>query len=128
MALLGNNLIVFDGDTPIGLAKSCEINIRCDLQEVSAPNLTSSGQFRRYVATRKDWSVTCSFLLQTFKDRVLKVGESVTLTFGSRDDETDRLTGTAICTQARITATRGNLCQGSWEFRGNSPLTSPSTT
>lgn len=34
-----------------------------------------------------------------------------------------RLTGTATITDAKVTATRGNLAQGSWTLRGNGSLT-----
>ena len=56
------------------------------------------------------------------KDMLLKVGTTVTLEMQVDGFASDLLSGTAICQTARVTATLGNLMQGSWQWRGSGPL------
>ena len=56
------------------------------------------------------------------KDMLLKVGTTVTLEMQVDGFASDRLSGSAICQTARVTATLGNLMQGSWQWRGSGPL------
>jgi hypothetical protein len=56
------------------------------------------------------------------REILIHCGSRVRLTVGVRDvDNTltaDRLTGYALCTEAVVTGTEGNLAQGSWSFIG----------
>lgn len=77
MALLGKNLIISIGGTPIAAAKSCDIDVDCDTIEVSS---VTSGAWRNYIAGRKGWSVSCGYLVTPQKFHYpLNVGTSVTL-------------------------------------------------
>lgn len=56
------------------------------------------------------------------KNMLLKAGSTVTLRMQVDGFASDRLTGTAFCQTAKVTATLGNLMQGSWQFQGTGPL------
>lgn len=118
--LKGNDLIVWLDGVAIAGSKSCDIQVTCDTIEVSSP---TSGEFREYIKGRKGWKVTASGLVTTVKGVIMKVDDEVSLTFGARDLSADVMTGNAICTEAKITGTRGNLCVGSFSFIGNGALT-----
>ena len=63
-------------------------------------------------------------LLRTpVKDMITKVGQTVTMRMQVDGMANDHLTGTAICKSAKITATKGNLLQGSFAWEGTGPLT-----
>jgi hypothetical protein len=65
-------------------------------------------------------------LVTNVREILIHCGSRVRLTAGVRDvDNTltaDRLTGYALCTEAVVTGTEGNLAQGSWNFIGCGPL------
>lgn len=105
----------------VACTKSHDITVTCEEIEVSSP---AQGQWREYIAGRKSWEISTSWLLvsQGFKAQMLKPGTSLTITIGSRGTSADRLTGTVLVTQAKITATRGNLVQGSFTFKGSGAL------
>ena len=56
------------------------------------------------------------------KTMLQKVGQTFTLQLMLDGYGSDTLHGTAICKSARVTATRGNLIQGSFRFEGTGPL------
>lgn len=119
MVLLGNNLIVSLDGTAIASAKSCSITFDCDVTEVSS---SSQGTFKHYITNRKSWKVTTSYLVTAVKTSLLRVGQSYTLTFGVRADNSDKVSGTAVCVTAKLDGARGALAQGSFEFIGNGSL------
>ena len=57
------------------------------------------------------------------KDILTKPGTMVTLQMQVDGLAGDRLSGTALCKNARVTATLGNLMSGSFTFEGSGPLT-----
>jgi hypothetical protein len=137
MALNGNIIIVqLNGNTIAG-TKTTEIQVDIELIEIAS---ATQGQYREYITGRKQWQVTVNYLLMsagtTFPNRPdahlcdpLFVGNSYTLRFMNRYNQgyhqTDRyvgLTGTAILSTCKITATRGNLIQGTFTFVGTSGL------
>lgn len=117
--MLGNNLIISVDGTAIAASKSCNIDVECSTIETSSP---MTGSFRTYLVGRKGWKVTVSTLVSNNKNFLLTPGTSVTLSFAVRNDNTDVLTGDAICTHCKVTATRFNLVQGTFEFLGNGEL------
>lgn len=123
----GNNILIYEGATPtvIAASKSCDIDYSADTIEVSSPPelATDDGTHHMYIVGRRGWKVSMSYLVTNFTSGLLRVGNTYTLTIGQRTDTTDRLTGAAICTQCKITATRGNLVQGSFQFQGTGALT-----
>lgn len=55
-------------------------------------------------------------------DMLVRVGKTYTLDVSVAGYPDDTLSGTAICTQCRVTATRGSLAQGSFTWQGTGPL------
>lgn len=133
MILQGKNLIVKANGEVIAAAKSCTLNIDCEIIKVSSP---TDGQWEHIIAGMKSWSVSTTHLLKMERmiDRPLHgyldpIGQSFTLQLELNDitiegfPVTETLTGSAICKNCQITATNGNLAQGSFKFQGNGPLT-----
>lgn len=125
----GNLIIVKLNGRAIAGTTSNDITVKCGTEEVASP---TQGRFREYIAGRSDWTVKASYLVRTasvidqggFNIRdMLKVGNTYTLTFGERFVPTDGVEGQAILTECRITATKGNLVQGSFSFKGTGTLT-----
>ena len=120
----GNNIIIgtMSGTTftPIAATKSNEIQTDCETIEISSPSV---GDWRTYMAGRKSWSVQVSFLVTTASNirQLLSVGTSYTIVMRDRSN-TSSVTGTAIMTTCKISATRGNLVTGSFVFKGTGAL------
>jgi len=132
----GNNIFIsLDSNAatiPFAATKSNEIQTECDTIEISSPTV---GDWRQYIAGRKEWSFTVGWLVvacgtnvKNSLEALLEVGKSYTITICDRTGSTAtaRLTGSAICTSAKITATRGNIAVGSFSFKGNGALSAPS--
>lgn len=123
MIILGNNIIIYENGVAIAAAKSCEIQVECDALEVSSPD---SSDWRDYIAGRKGWTVKINSLVSNVMEKLKHPGAKVRLTMGVRDANNeltaDRLTGYALCRQAIVTGTVGNLAQGSWSFLGKGEL------
>lgn len=122
MAINGNTLFIatWTNTAPIAGTRSNEIQVDGELIEVSSP---TQGQWREYITGRREWSVTVGWLVLTNAavQKLLYVNQSYTLKF--RTTGTAYLTGTAIMTNCKISATRGSLVQGSFTFKGTGPLT-----
>lgn len=122
MAINGNNILIYKGGTAIAGVKSNEIQVGCETIEVSSP---STGAWRQYIAGRKEWSVNVGYLvLATSNVRdLLNVGTTYTLAFKERGAaDSAGVSGSAILTTCKITAIRGNLVQGSFQFTGTGAL------
>ncbi len=117
----GKNLVVKRKQgtsyTAIAAAKSCDIIVRCDTIE-TAP--ATSADWKAFIAGRKEWEVTCSFLVSEIELDETLVGTTVMLRFGTSNDY---MTGYAIVTEWHVTGTYGNLAQGSFRFKGTDGLT-----
>ena len=120
MAIQGRNLIVSLDGTAIAMAKNCTFTHECDLHEVSSPG---ASDYKTFIKERRSWKVTAGYLCGDVKTGLMKVGSTVTLTFGLRNSVSDRVSGTAICTKCQIVGTVGNLASGSFEFTGSGALT-----
>jgi len=123
MAIIhGRNLIVKVNGTAIAGARSCEINVEGEQLETASPD---TGTWRTFLAGRKEWSVTCGYLIPAagtpLRSEAAMVNTSVTLTVQS-DMSGDTLTGSAIVRTWRASGNIGNLAQGSFHFRGNGAL------
>ena len=134
MALNGNIILVqLDGHTIAG-TKTTEIQVDSELIEIAS---ATQGTFREFIVGRKQWQVTVNYLLMyaTYQQMftypnasmtdALLVGNSYTLKFKNRANYYDQpitLKGTAILRTCKITATRGNLIQGTFTFVGNGAL------
>lgn len=60
MILQGRNLIISAGGQVIGASRSCDINIHCESIPIAS---ATNGQWREFLAGRKEWSVTTNSLL-----------------------------------------------------------------
>lgn len=133
MALKGNIIIVqLNGNTIAG-TKTTEIQVDSELIEIAS---ATQGEYREYLTGRKQWQVTVNYLLMSasfatissYPDACLTdplfVGNSYTLKFINRGVgyQPSGMTGTAILRTCKITATRGNLIQGTFTFVGNGAL------
>ena len=123
MAIIhGRNLIIKINGTAIAGARSCEINVEGEQLETASPD---TGTWRTFLAGRKEWSVTCGYLIPAagtpLRSEAAMVNTSVTLTVQS-DMSGDTLTGSAIVRTWRASGNIGNLAQGSFQFRGNGAL------
>lgn len=115
----GKDIVIYENGAAIAAARSCDINFAGEAKETSSPFHPA---WRSYVKGRKEWSVTVNYLVNGLKDKCIHIGSVVTLALGVAEEGemgTDRLVGQAICVDARVTATVGNLSQGTWVFKGN---------
>lgn len=131
MALQGNDVLLYfyHSDSggnywiPFGCSRSHEIQVGAEMIEISGPN---SGQWKQYITGRKEWSVTLNYLvLQRAQLRdMLEVGNTYQVVFKQRNEANSTgLVGYATIKTCRITATRGNLIQGTFAFQGSGALT-----
>ena len=56
----GNNIIVYKNGTAIAGAKSAEISTSAGVIEVAS---ATSGEWREFIAGRKEWSLSCGYLI-----------------------------------------------------------------
>ena len=123
----GRNILIYEGDVVIAAAKSCTINNNAEALENSSP---ASGTARSYTVGRTGWDISISTLVLGMKDHLLKVGQAYRLVWKVRGNDSDTMQGTAICTNAQVAATVGNLAQGSFQFLGsddNGTIVTPPT-
>ena len=122
MVIHGNKIIVKVGGTAIAGAKSCEISIKGDQIETASP---TTGEWRDFIAGRKEWSVTCGHLIPAsgtpLKSNAAMVNTVVTLIIET-DMTGDTLTGQAIVETWKASGAVGNLATGTFQFRGKGAL------
>jgi predicted secreted protein len=130
MATNGNNIFISLGtDTaPIAATRSNEIQSQAETIEISSP---TTGEWRQYIAGRKEWSLTVGWLIGANSDltQLLNVGTTYAVNIYGRGAESNTkiLTGSALLTSCKITASRGHLVQGSFSFTGSGALAVPSS-
>ena len=129
MAKNGNIFIVlaYNGSSyvPLACCKSNEIESRCGTIEVASP---TQGSFREFIADRKEWTFTTSYLVSTNNTDyyarladILQVGNTVPIVWRNRQTS-EELRGNAIITTCKMTATKGSLAVGSFTFQGTGAL------
>lgn len=120
MAIIhGRNIIIKSEGVAIASARSCDLQVSCGELETSNPD---DGSWRTFYADRKEWNITLNYLVIALRGLQVAVGQTYTITIENTTDEDDLLTGTAICTDNSVTATIGNLSQGTFRFKGTGPL------
>lgn len=122
MAINGNNIFVLLDGTLIAGTKTNEIQTDCEMIEISNP---SSGEWQQFMAGRKNWTIQTGFLVQAVTNlrQLLNIGTSYTIIMRDRNNTSGAsVTGTAILKTCKITATIGNLVQGSFVFQGTGAL------
>ena len=123
MAVLGNNIIVYMNGQAIAGTKSDEIQVDSETIEIASE---TDQDWVHVLAGRKSWSLNVGWLVLANQDvrKVLLAGSVVTIKIKGRgESDSSGLQGAAILKTVKITATRGNLAQGSFAFIGNGPLT-----
>lgn len=115
----GKNIIICLNGEAVAAAKSCEISVDTDLEEVASSNSANAKDYR---VGRYGWSVSVSSLVANV-GMVLNSGKIATMTcVDSRNTGKTLLSGTVICTKAKITASVGTLSVGSYSFIGTGEL------
>lgn len=103
-------------------AKSDDIEVVCGTNEVVSP---TQGNWREFIAGRKEWQVTTNYLLQSNTgneiDKILNVGVKYSVKFVDNTSG-HALGGEAIMVSAKISAIKGNLVTGSFQFKGTGAL------
>ena len=125
MAINGNNILIYVDGAVVAGTRSNEVQTNRELIEIASP---TSGEWREFIAGRKDWGFTVSWLVSSHADiqQLLLNAGVVTVRIVGRG-ETLGLTGSAIVQTCRMTFTRSNLAQGSLQLKGNGPLTAEPT-
>ena len=121
MATNGNNVLIYVNGSAVAGTRSNEIQTDGGLIEISSPD---TGAWAAFIAGRKSWSFTSSWLVTTSTDlkRLLQVGTTVTIRIIGRGDSIG-MTVTAIITTCKVTASCGNIANGSFAFKGTGALT-----
>lgn len=121
MAIIhGGNVLVLNGSgtAVVAGATNCDIDMQCEGIEVAGP---LSGEYREVLAGRKGWTVTLNYLVTDDLSSLRVNGTKVTLRIQVRG-ASSYMQGTALVSECRVTATKGNLCQGSFVFTGSGAL------
>lgn len=116
-------MLVYRNGTVIAGTKSNEAQADAEMIEKSS---ATNGRWREFVAGRNEWNMTVNYLLLAYGGArdLLTVGTEYTLVFKQRGyADSTGVTGRALLKTCRITATLGNLVQGTFQFVGNGPLT-----
>lgn len=74
--LKGKDLIIMADGVALAAAKSCDIEVNCDVIPVSSP---TSGDWEDSIQGRKSWKVTTNHLVMSAASMLLKVSQIVTL-------------------------------------------------
>lgn len=122
----GNNIIIgmMNGSifTAIAAVRSHEIQTQCDSIEKAS---SSQQTWKEYISGRKEWNITVNYLVLNDStsniEDVLRAGTIVTIKIKGRSGGYD-LTGNAIVVTCKQTFQKGNLSQGTFQFRGTGQL------
>lgn len=122
----GTNILIYKkvGSSFVAIAASrtTKVQSSCDLIECSDP---STGDWRAYVPGRKEWSVNLGWLVVDEDDvqQLLDVGERYQLKFSHVDAAANEaVAGYAYLKTCEITANRGGVVQGTFQFVGDGEL------
>lgn len=120
----GNDLIISVDGAALAASKSCGVDMDVDTKEIA---LAGAGTSKSYIAGRVSWSITTNHLVgdtDKVEDMLRRVGKVFELSVNMRSspDAEKNMRGMAICTQCKITATRGSLIQGSFTWKGTGSL------
>ena len=108
-------------DTILYAAKSIEITIDCDMVEVAPQN--GSG-WREYIAGWKKWSFQVGTLASSsqISNAPSMIGATYYAKFTTSGSTSEVIGGYCICTQAKITDTKGQIAKGTFVFQGKGVL------
>ena len=121
----GNNILIYatygSSQQAVAATRSLSVQVGAEMIEIASPD---SGEWRAYLAGRKNWAINVGWLVSSFSDidKVLLTAQTVTIRIVGRG-QTYGLTGTAWVQTARVDSNVGNLANGSFAFQGTGPLT-----
>lgn len=115
--ILGKNVKVILNGAQIAVARSCTLDVDCEVIEVSDIN---SADYRKHIAGRKGWQVSSNGFVEVIKNGKNLVGQTVILSF--QVDSSDYVTGSAICNHYHAEGTVGALAKSEFTFVGSGPL------
>jgi predicted secreted protein len=120
MAINGTNILIYLNGSPIAGSRSDDVQTDGDLIETASP---TSGDWKTYLAGRKNWSLNISWLVTDISDinNLLLVNTTVTVRILGRGASLG-LTGTAIVQKCKMSATRGSIANGALTLQGSGPL------
>ena len=101
-----------------------EIIILKNGQAIAATKSDEIGAWTAAIAGRKSWAITVGFLVANISNvfsSINMVGNTFELAI-QQSSGSNYMWGYAICTTFKVTATKGNLVQGSFAFQGTGPL------
>lgn len=122
--MTGKDLIVILSQNGTALASTA---IRSQEIQASAETIEKASatqqDWKEYVAGRKAWSLSVSYLVLTASKvaDLLMVGQTFDVTVKDVDN-TSSVSGVAILSSVKHTASIGNLANGSFTFVGSGPL------
>ena len=83
MILHGEDIIIKAGGVAIAAAKSCDINITTDTDEIAN---SSSGKWKQFMIGRSSWQVVVSQLVTTLLGNIQMSGTQITLEMSVKGD------------------------------------------
>lgn len=127
--MTGKDIIMIFSQNGTALASTCIRSDEIQTQAATIEKASATQQdWREYIAGRKEWSVSVSYLVLTAQKitDVLMVGNVFDVTI--RDaSSTVSMTGQAILTDCKQSYAVGALAKGSFAFKGSGPLALPSS-
>ena len=117
MILHGENIKIYSSGMVIAIATSCTIETSADTNETSS---STSARSKNYGVGRTGWTISIQKLISSMSGDLVMAGQEYILTLYVNDS--DMLTGYAICTEVQTEFNVGKLAQGNCTFIGNGGL------
>ena len=117
MILHGENIKIYSGGQVIALATSCAIETTADANETSS---ASRARSKNWLAGRTDWKVSIASFVDNMQSHMIMAGNEYVITIWVNNS--DMLTGKALCAEVRSEFSVGKLAQGFCQFVGNGAL------
>lgn len=105
-----------DDNALVALSTNCDVSVSADTIETA-----TGGKYRTFIAGRCEWSVTISAFISAIGTGIDMMGETYEIAFVD-DANGVAYTGTAICTDYKVTANVRDLVKGSFAFQGSGAL------
>lgn len=113
-------IILSQGGTAIAATRIRSNDLQANASPIEVASATQQ-DWKEFIAGRKEWSLTINYLIlaKAQVQDLLYVGQAFGITAQADDVQ---VSGTAIMTAVRQTATIGNLAQGSYTLKGSGAL------
>ena len=113
----GEHIKIYANGMMIGSSTSCTIETTADAEEKASATSARSKDFK---AGRTDWQISIVKFIDNLRSDFIMAGQEYVLTMYVNNS--DMLTGKAICTESQMDCTVGKLSQGNCTFIGNGDL------